>query len=68
MDFSNLEYARLTREQIAQLREAEEALGATIVAFKRPVKMAELSSEQVAKLQALEKEIGVLLLAYDPET
>ncbi|MHB0877131.1 MAG: hypothetical protein ACYC5O_13930 [Anaerolineae bacterium] len=66
MSGPNLKPANLDDRALGKLRQLEEHLGKTVVAYDSgPREFAHLSIEQTRRLQEAERELGVTLIAYD---
>jgi len=64
---TKVEFASLSPEQVAKVRQLEKKLGAFVVAYNTPLRPAPLSDDQLAELMQLEKAMpGICLVAYQP--
>lgn len=57
--------AKLSANQLEEIRRMEEKTGLVLVAYERLPKYKKLSPEELKKVQAMEREIGGLLVAYE---
>lgn len=56
-------FAQLSEDQLGELRQLEQELGAVVIALQPTVPVAALSDAQVARLQEIERRMGLVLLA-----
>lgn len=61
----NLDFAQLDETQLKKIKEAEQKIGATIIAYEKQVKPAQLTEEQLKQIHSLEAELGVILIAFE---
>lgn len=57
-------YASLTPEQVKQIKNCEEDLGVTILAYAKPV-YSKLREDDLKRIQDLEKDLRLSLVAYE---
>ena len=66
---TKVKFARLSREQLAEVKRLEEELGTVVIAFKSPPRPAKLTQKQLARLRKAEKAMpGVCLVAYEADS
>ncbi|NYT05109.1 MAG: hypothetical protein GKC04_01865 [Methanomicrobiales archaeon] len=57
--------ARLSENQLREIRTLEEKLGVLLVAYDRIAGYKKLTPETLSKIQSLEKDTGSILVAYE---
>ncbi|MDD1691018.1 MAG: hypothetical protein LUQ66_10195 [Methanoregula sp.] len=57
--------AKLAKAPLKEIKDLEEKLGVTLVAYEKVPAYKKLTAAGVAKLKAAEKESGAILVAYE---